>query len=65
MEGNLSLNNVFIAAVRVIGIVPFALAILPDSPYYYKAPMGIIGKVYANSMLVVINNRMQLGTRHR
>jgi len=52
---------VFIAAV--IGIVSFALAILPDSPYYYQAPMGVIGKVYANSMLVVINSRMQLGAK--
>ena len=25
--------------------------------------MGVIGKVYANSMLVVINSRMQLGPK--
>ena len=25
--------------------------------------MGAIGKVYANSMLVIINSRMQLGTK--
>lgn len=47
----------------VIGIVSFALAILPGSPYYYQAPMSVIGKVYANSMLVVINSRMQLGPK--
>jgi hypothetical protein len=52
---------VFITAV--IGIVSFALAILPGSPYYYQAPMGIIGKVYATSMLVVVNSRMQLGPK--
>ena len=29
---------------------------------YYQVPMGIIGKVYANSMLVLINSRMVLGS---
>ena len=29
---------------------------------YYTIPMGIIGKVYANSMLVLINSRMVLGS---
>ena len=45
----------------VIGIVCFSLAILPGNPYYYQVPMGTIGKVYANSMLVLINSRMLLG----
>ena len=45
----------------VIGIMCFSLAILPgDVDYYYQFPMGIIGKVYANSMLVLINSRMLL-----
>ena len=46
----------------IIGIVCFLLVALPDSPYYYQFPMGIIGKVYANSMLVLINSRMLLGS---
>ena len=29
---------------------------------YYQVPMGIIGKVYTNSMLVLINSRMVLGS---
>jgi len=44
----------------VIGIVSFALAMLSNN--YYQTPMGIIGKVYANSMLVLINSRMVLGS---
>ena len=44
----------------VIGIVSFALAMLSNN--YYQTPMGIIGKVYANSMLVLINSRMLLGS---
>jgi hypothetical protein len=46
----------------IIGIVCFLLAALPDSLYYYQLPMGIIGQVYANSMLVLINSRMFLGS---
>lgn len=42
-----------------IGIVSFALAILEKC---YQTPMGIIGKFYANSMLVLINSRMSLGS---
>jgi len=44
----------------VVGIVSFALAMLSNN--YYQTPMGIIGKVYANSMLVLINSRMLLGS---
>lgn len=42
----------------VIGVVSFSLAILPN--YYCQTPMVIIGKIYANSMLVLINSRMLL-----
>ena len=56
---NLCLNTTIPA---VIGIVSFSLAILPGNPYYYQFPTGIIGKVYANSMLVLINSRMLLGS---
>ena len=48
--------NMLIPAV--IGIVTFSLAILPS--YYYQTPVVIIGKFYANSMLVLINSRMLL-----
>lgn len=44
----------------VVGIVCFSLAMLPSM--YYQVPMGVIGKVYANSMLVLINSRMLLGS---
>ena len=49
--------NMLIPAV--IGIVSFSLAILNN---YYQTPMVIIGKVYANSMLVLVNSRMLLGS---
>jgi len=44
-----------------LGIVSFALA-MKQYTLYYQTPMGIIGKVYANSMLVLINTRMLLGS---
>jgi hypothetical protein len=49
----------------VVGIVCFALFTSETrlgDPDYYTFPMGIIGKVYANSMLALINSRMQLGS---
>jgi hypothetical protein len=52
----------FISAV--IGIIAFSLAISPGdyNLIYYQVPVCIIGKVYANSMLVLINSRMILGS---
>jgi hypothetical protein len=52
--------NMFIPAV--IGIISFSLAVFPSYSIYYQIPMGIIGKVYATSMLVLINSRMVLGS---
>ena len=52
-------DNMSIPAV--FGIVCFSLAILPGTQYYYQFSMGIIGKVYTNSVLVLINSRMLLG----
>jgi hypothetical protein len=46
--------------LAVLGIVSFALAMRPYT-LYYQTPMVIIGKVYANSMLVLINSWMLLG----
>jgi hypothetical protein len=55
--------TIFISAV--IGIVSFSLAISPGNYnlIYYQVPVCIIGKVYANSMLVLINSRMVLGSK--
>ena len=55
--------NMFIPAI--VGIVCFSLAIAEQGtrdPNYFKFPMGIIGKVYANSMLALINSRMLVGS---
>jgi len=46
----------------VIAIVSCSLAVFPGASTYYEVPMGIIGKVYVNSMLVLLNSRMVLGS---
>ena len=53
------LNKLSILAV--IGIVCFSLASLPRNNYH-RVPMYAIGKIYASSMLVLINSRMVLGS---
>lgn len=47
--------------LAVIAIVCLSLVFfLPGTTYYYQVPMGIIGNVYANSLLLLINSRMRL-----
>jgi hypothetical protein len=48
--------------LAIIGIISFSLAISPMDSLSYQAPLGIIGKVYANSMLVLINSLTVLGS---
>jgi len=48
----------------VIALLNFILALLPDHPTYYMATAGILGKLYSNSMLVVFNSRMKLGSEN-
>ena len=50
----------FISAI--IGIMGFCLAVLPNSLGYYQVPMSIMGGVYANLVLVLINSQIQLGS---
>jgi hypothetical protein len=38
------------------------LAVLLGHPLYFITPAGILAKVYSNSMMVVLNNKMQIGT---
>jgi hypothetical protein len=52
--------NMFLLAV--VGIVCFLLAVLPATPFCYEFPMGAVGKIYASSMLVLLNSRMILGS---
>ena len=38
------------------------LAVLPGHPPYFTTPAGILAKVYSNSMMVVLNNRMRISS---
>ena len=53
------LNKLSIPAL--IAILCFVLAATLPRNNYHRVSSGIIGKVYANSMLVLINSRMTLG----
>ena len=48
--------------LALIGIVSFSLAVFSSHSTYYQVPLVVLGKVYANSMLVLINSRMVLGS---
>jgi len=45
----------------VTAIACFSLAMSPGQ-YYYQVPMCLLGKVYANSMLILLNSRMIIGS---
>ncbi|KAF9556100.1 hypothetical protein CPC08DRAFT_820681 [Agrocybe pediades] len=45
----------------VISIINIVLAVLPSQPNYYMTPTGVLGKLYSNSMLALLNNRMKIG----
>ena len=52
--------NTFISAI--MGIISFSLSIRTTDSLSFEVPLGVIGKFYANSMLVLINSRMVLGS---
>ena len=45
-----------------IAIITLVLSVLPGHPSYFTTPVGILAKVYSNSMMVLLNNRMKIPT---
>jgi hypothetical protein len=45
----------------VFAILTLILTVLPGHPSYYQVPSAILAKVYSNSMMVVLNSRMDIG----
>ena len=43
-----------------IAITTFVLFVLPGHPIYYVATCGILGAMYSNTMMVILNNRIAL-----
>ncbi|KAJ3509606.1 hypothetical protein NLJ89_g5130 [Agrocybe chaxingu] len=43
-----------------VALVNFALALLPGHPTYYQTAVGVLGKLYSNSMMAVFNSRIRL-----
>ena len=44
----------------VVAITILVLAILPGHPSYFTTPADILAKVYSNSMMALLNNRMRI-----
>jgi len=55
-------NEKSITLAAAIAIITLVLASLPSRPLYYTTPAEILAKVYSNSMMVVLNNRMRIRT---
>jgi len=53
-------NEKPITFAAVIAVMILVLSVLPGHPTYFTTPAGILAKVYSNSMMVVLNNRMQI-----
>ena len=41
-----------------VAIINFILFLLPGHPTYWQATIGILGKLYSNTMMIVLNNRI-------
>jgi len=41
-----------------VAIINFILFLLPGHPTYWQTTIGILGKLYSNTMMVVLNNRI-------
>ena len=54
-------NEKFIAFAAAVAIINLVVTVLPSQPSYYTTTSEILAKVYSNSMMVVLNNRMRIG----
>ncbi|KAF8155545.1 hypothetical protein B0H34DRAFT_798714 [Crassisporium funariophilum] len=45
-----------------VAITTMILVFLPGQPTYYQASIGVLGKFYSNSMLVMLNGRMSISS---
>jgi hypothetical protein len=55
-------NEMPITLAAAVAIINLVFAVLPTHPSYFTAPSEILAKVYSNSMMVVLNSRMRIGT---
>jgi len=47
----------------MIAVLNLVLTLLPGHPTYYQVPSAILAKTYSNSMMVLLNSRIKLGSR--
>ncbi|KAF5317754.1 hypothetical protein D9619_012568 [Psilocybe cf. subviscida] len=52
------------SATAVIAVVTLLLTVIgPIYPSYYQASLAVLGKMYSNSMMVMLNNRLRVSAR--
>jgi hypothetical protein len=50
--------------LAVIAVVTLLLTVIgPIYPSYYQASLAVLGKMYSNSMMVMLNNRLRVSAR--
>ncbi|KDR78731.1 hypothetical protein GALMADRAFT_137742 [Galerina marginata CBS 339.88] len=49
-------------ATAVVAILTLILTVLPIHASYFETPSAVLAKVYSNSMMVVLNSRMTIGS---
>jgi hypothetical protein len=52
------------SATAVVAVVTLLLTVIkPIFPTYYQASLAVLGKMYSNSMMVMLNNRIRVSAR--
>ncbi|KAF4613882.1 hypothetical protein D9613_007530 [Agrocybe pediades] len=49
------------AAIAIINLI---VSVLPGKPTYYQTCSAVLGKLYSNTMMAVINSRITFGSNH-
>jgi hypothetical protein len=49
--------------IVMVAVLNLILTLLPGHPTYYEGPSARLGKTYSNSLMVLLNSRMKLGTK--
>jgi hypothetical protein len=53
--------QLYTAAVAIINLVLF---LIPSKATYFQTTIGVLGKMYSNTLMVLLNSRMTYGARN-
>lgn len=58
----LLIQRIYVLYIAAVATVCCILNFLPSKPAYYQTSTAILGKLYSNSMLVLLNSRLSLSS---